>query len=155
MWILSKMIFWKCEFCHKSNFQNVNFVKNDILKIWILRSVRFWKCEFCENEISKMWILSKIKLSKNWKFQILQNFGRFTGPNWFYFRKLNFFKRCIADWCEVQKSSWPLKDTPFDCTAVRKGRGVAKTFTNYNHQRPTERQQAGTEKFSVDRLKMH
>ena len=47
--------------------KNVNFVKNEILKMWILWKVRFWKGEFCEkwdfekvnfvkSRIFKMWI---------------------------------------------------------------------------------------------------
>ena len=48
MWILSKMGFWKCELCEKWHFQNVNFVKNEILKMWILSKMRLWKCEFLD-----------------------------------------------------------------------------------------------------------
>ena len=39
---------WKCELCEKWDFENVNFVKNDILKMWILWKMRLWNCEFCE-----------------------------------------------------------------------------------------------------------
>ena len=57
----------KCEFCEKCDFENVNFVKNVILKMWILSKMELWKCEFCEkwdfenvnfvkNDIFKMWI---------------------------------------------------------------------------------------------------
>ena len=28
--------------------KNVNFVKNETLKLWILRKMRLWNCEFCE-----------------------------------------------------------------------------------------------------------
>ena len=48
MWILWKMIFWKCEFCEKWDFESVNFVKNEILKVWILSKVRLWNWEFLE-----------------------------------------------------------------------------------------------------------
>ena len=43
-WILWKMRLWKYEFCEKWDFENVNFVKNEILKTWILRKMRlkFW-----------------------------------------------------------------------------------------------------------------
>ena len=42
------MVFEKCEFCEKWDFENVNFVKNEILKMWILGKLWFWNCEFCE-----------------------------------------------------------------------------------------------------------
>ena len=48
MWILWKMRFWKCEFCEKWDFENVNFVKNKTLKMWILCKMRFSKCEFLD-----------------------------------------------------------------------------------------------------------
>ena len=55
--------------------KNVNFVKNEALKMWILWKMRLWKCEFWEkwdfqnlnfvkNEILKMWILWKLLCSK-------------------------------------------------------------------------------------------
>ena len=40
------MRFWKCEFCQNWDFQNVNVVKIEILKMWILSKLRFSKCEF-------------------------------------------------------------------------------------------------------------
>ena len=42
------MWFWNCEFCEKWDFENGNFVKNEILKMWTLLKMRFWNCEFCE-----------------------------------------------------------------------------------------------------------
>ena len=45
MWILWKMRLWKCEFCKKWDFENVNFVKNYTLKMWILSKIgifRMW-----------------------------------------------------------------------------------------------------------------
>ena len=42
-------MFEKCEFCVKWDFENVNLVKNEILKMWILPKMRFWKCEFSKN----------------------------------------------------------------------------------------------------------
>ena len=50
MWISRKIRFWKCEFCEKWDFENVNFVKNVIVKLWI----------FSKNEILKMWIFGWI-----------------------------------------------------------------------------------------------
>ena len=61
------LMFQKCEFCEKWDFENVNFVENDILKMWILWKMRHWKSELCEkwdleivnfvkNEVLKMWI---------------------------------------------------------------------------------------------------
>ena len=38
----------KCEFCEKRDSENVNFDKNEALKVWILWKIRIWKCEFCE-----------------------------------------------------------------------------------------------------------
>ena len=60
-------MFEKCEFCQKWGFENVNFDKNEVLKMWILSKMTLWKCEFCEkwgfenvnfdkNEVFKMWI---------------------------------------------------------------------------------------------------
>ena len=54
MWILWKMRLWKCEFCEKWDFENMNFVKNETLKMWILWKMRLWK----------LWILSKMRFSK-------------------------------------------------------------------------------------------
>ena len=34
MWILWKMRLCKCEFCEKWDFENVNFMKNETLKMW-------------------------------------------------------------------------------------------------------------------------
>ena len=48
MWILWKMIFWKCEFWEKWDFVIVNFVKNEVLKMWILKKVRFSKHEILD-----------------------------------------------------------------------------------------------------------
>ena len=73
------MRFWKCEYYEKWNFENVNFVKYEILKLWILWKMRLWKCEFCEkwdfeivnfvkNEILEMWILWKMRL-RNCEFR--------------------------------------------------------------------------------------
>ena len=53
----------KCEFCEKWDFENVNFVKIEILKMWILWKLRFWKCEFCEKVgLSKCEISDKMFL---------------------------------------------------------------------------------------------
>ena len=48
MCILWKIRLWKCEFCEKWDFENVNFAKNEILKLWISWKVRFSKCEFSD-----------------------------------------------------------------------------------------------------------
>ena len=64
MWVLWKIRIWKCEFCEKWEFENMNFGK-----------MTLWKCEFCEkwhfenvnfvkNETLKMWISSKLRFSK-------------------------------------------------------------------------------------------
>ena len=46
--ITKNLMFEKCEFCEKWDFEKVNFVKTTILKMWILRKMRLWKCEFGE-----------------------------------------------------------------------------------------------------------
>ena len=64
------------------HFNNVNFVKNEILELWVLWKLRCKKCEFCEKwdfrnvnfviieisemwiEISEMWILWKLRFQK-------------------------------------------------------------------------------------------
>ena len=53
-------MFEKCELCQKWDFQNVNFVKNEISKCefwekWDVQIVNFEKNE--KNKISKMWSL--------------------------------------------------------------------------------------------------
>ena len=48
MWILLKMRTWYGEFCQKWDFQNVNSVKNEPLKMWILSKMRLWRCEFSD-----------------------------------------------------------------------------------------------------------
>ena len=46
---LSKnLMFQKCEFCEKWDFENVNFDKNVILKLWIKWKMRLGNCEFYE-----------------------------------------------------------------------------------------------------------
>ena len=63
MWILWKMRFWKCEFCEKWDFENVNFVKNVLLKLWILWKMWFSECEFCKN-----WDFQNVNFWINWGF---------------------------------------------------------------------------------------
>ena len=46
MWILWKKWLWKCEFCEKWDFENVNFVKSEIFTMWTLWKVRFSQCDF-------------------------------------------------------------------------------------------------------------
>ena len=70
MWILWKMRFWKCEFCQKCEFENVNFVKNENLKMWIFSKMRFWKCEF----LDKMWIFAPACISHEFKPVVLYFF---------------------------------------------------------------------------------
>ena len=48
MWILWKMRLWKCELYEKWDFENVNFMKNETLKLWILSKMRLSNCELCE-----------------------------------------------------------------------------------------------------------
>ena len=56
-------------FVENEIIKNVNFLKNEILKMWILWKIRLWKCDF-ENvnfmkiETLKMWILGKMIFSK-------------------------------------------------------------------------------------------
>ena len=63
------MRFWKCEFYEKWDFENLNFVKNEILKMWILRKVRFSKCEF----LDELRIFAPVCPEKN-----LARFARFV-----------------------------------------------------------------------------
>ena len=63
MWILWKMRLWKCEFCQKWDFENVNFVKNETLKLWILSKMRLCKCEFCQK-----WEFQNVNFWTNWGF---------------------------------------------------------------------------------------
>ena len=53
-------------------WNNVNFLKNEILKVWFLLNMRFWnvifvknellKCDFFEKMASETWILWKIEI---------------------------------------------------------------------------------------------
>ena len=99
-------MFEKCEFCGKrgpksvsfvkcENFEIVNFVKNEFLKMWILSKMNlFKKCEFCQkwvfenvnfvkNESLKMWILSQMSL---WKCEFCQKWD---------FGNVNFWIKCV------------------------------------------------------------
>ena len=38
----------KCEFCETWDFENVNFVKHETLKMWILWKMRLWNCDLWE-----------------------------------------------------------------------------------------------------------
>ena len=46
--ITKNLMFEKCKFGEKWDFENVNFVKNETLQLWILWKVRFSKCEFLD-----------------------------------------------------------------------------------------------------------
>ena len=46
--ITKNLMFEKCEFCEKWDFEIVNFVENETLKLWILWKMSLWNCEFCE-----------------------------------------------------------------------------------------------------------
>ena len=63
MWILWKMIFSKSEFCEKWEFENVDFVKNEIFQRWILWKIIFSKSEFCEK-----WYFQNGNFWINWGF---------------------------------------------------------------------------------------
>ena len=54
------VMFGKCEFCEKEYFENVNFMKNETLKMWILWKMRLWNCEFCQK-----WDLENVIFVKN------------------------------------------------------------------------------------------
>ena len=45
---IQNLMFEKCKFCEKWDFEHVNFVKNGTLKMWILWKMVLWKCEFCQ-----------------------------------------------------------------------------------------------------------
>ena len=56
-------MFEMCEFCQKWDFENVNFVKNDALKMWILTKMGFWNCEFCEKwDVQKVIFFDKLRI---------------------------------------------------------------------------------------------
>ena len=58
--------FEKCECCEKWDFENVNFVNNESLKLWISWKIRFWKCEFCEK-----WCFQNVNFWINCGFLLL------------------------------------------------------------------------------------
>ena len=61
------MKFWKCYFCEKCDFENVNFANNAILKQCISWIIWFLICEF----LDKMWILPQCEmLSKYCEFWV-------------------------------------------------------------------------------------
>ena len=89
IWISWKMRLWKCEFCGKWDFENVNFVKNEIFEMgFFVTNGNFENVDFCQkwdfgnvnfinnwnfrnvnlpkNESLKMWILSKVEIFKMW-----------------------------------------------------------------------------------------
>ena len=69
MWILTKMRFSKCEFCPKWDFHNVNFVKNENLKMWITGKMRFSDFQM-ELGVVNFWInwvfLHQCEFDKKW-----------------------------------------------------------------------------------------
>ena len=56
-----KIRLWKCEFWQKWEFDNVNFVKNDIFKMWISSKLVISKCEFCQK-----WDFQNVNFRINW-----------------------------------------------------------------------------------------
>ena len=75
--ITKNLLFEKCEFCEKWDFEIVNFVRNGTLKLWILRKTRLWKCEFCEIRDFKNVNFVKMRLWNRVKtifWQFLWNF---------------------------------------------------------------------------------
>ena len=57
------MMFEKCEFCEKWDFENVNFVKNETLKMC---KMTLLKCEFCEK-----WDIENVNFVKNETLKIV------------------------------------------------------------------------------------
>ena len=62
MWFLWKLIFWKCDFCEKWDFENVNFFlkKMSFYKMWICKKNVSVKCDFCEK-----WVFENVNFVKN------------------------------------------------------------------------------------------
>ena len=67
MWFLLKMSFWKCDFCEKMAYKNVNFVKHVILKMWIFWKSWFWTCEFLDENCDFAPVCSKERPPANFK----------------------------------------------------------------------------------------
>ena len=142
-------MFEKYEFCQKWGFENVNFAKNDILKMWILPKMRLWKWEFCEkwyfenvnfmkNEILKIWMLWKKLFGKCEFLDKLRIFA----PVWVkegekkdQCTTLNF-PGSKQTWCSVPFQEWCSKKQNLlsnfisRCMAIRTGKqGLQKTLS--------------------------
>jgi len=61
-----KLKCWDCKFREKWDIENVNFAKNETLKMWILSKMRLWNCEFCEK-----WDIENVNFVKNETLKIV------------------------------------------------------------------------------------
>jgi len=89
--ITKNLMFQKCEFCEKLDFEIVNFVTNETLRVWILSKMRFWKCEFCQKMI--FW---NVNFWINWGF-----LPQCATPSFTYFERETF---CCGQ--EQQPGGW-------------------------------------------------
>ena len=138
----------KCELCEKWDFENVNFVKNEILKMWILWKIRFWKCEFWEKWDFEIVNFVKIEILKKWilrkeRFSICEFLDklRIFAPVWAKEEEkkdqcaLNF-PGSKQTWCSVPFQEWCSKKQNLlsnfisRCMAIRTGKqGLQKTLS--------------------------
>ena len=87
MQILWIMRLWKCEFCEKWDFEIVDFVKNETLKMRILSKSEILKCEF----LDKLRILAPV-CQPNYTLtpQGQANFETRMGQKWNYILNSSF-----------------------------------------------------------------
>ena len=126
--ITKNLMFENCEFWEKWDFENVNFVTNEILKMWIFWKMRFWKCKFCEKWDFEIVNLVKYETFKMWIFGYVEDFCLSVSSSilwisdilsyWVSSSVSSFSKNLSGGWTETPQQSfqhrgWVLRE--FHC----------------------------------------
>ena len=120
MWIWWKMRLWKCEFCEKWDFENVNFVIIKISKMWILWKMRFWQCEF----LDKLRIFAPVCLLVCLYFELSMKFDCLS----LFFLPSSFV--CPPHWPTTPLGMFPLGPITSWWNTVMAGICIAKSINN-------------------------
>ena len=117
--ITKKLMFEKCEFCEKWDFENVNLVKNEtlevwifwkneILKMWILWKMRLWKCEFCEK-----WDFENVNFVEKWDFEKVNFVKKVYSQNVNFWMNYGFLSKCeLGVYRQKDKKQWEIQTEP-------------------------------------------
>ena len=92
MWIMSKMWSWKCEFYQNWTFENVNFIKIELLTV-IFATIEIFKLWF----LDKMWIFTPVcSSSSRLRWNVICHM-RISSSSSHYFAQQNWVK-ITAGW---------------------------------------------------------